>query len=786
MRYGYFDNEKREYVIDKPDTPMSWVNYLGTEDYCGIISNNASGYGFNKSAKTGRMLRFRFNSIPMDRPGRYIYIRDNEDGDYWSASWQPVAKSLEEYKTVCRHGMGYTRFESEYKGIKSNYRVFVPIDKPIEFWEVELENTASRERDISIFPYAEWCFWYMDQDLTNFQYILYTCDLSFENDIIDYSIKFVSEECPKAFMTSSLPVQSFDTDRDVFIGNYNSESNPAAVANGKCFNSIALGGNPCASVQNRISLKPGEKKYALYIVGIGNAKTFGAECKSIYSDRKKVDEEFERVQDYWNKRLSGYKCSTPSDEINTMVNIWNQYQSHTTYNWSRSASFNEAGGRDGLGYRDTNQDTLGVVHSIPEQVKGKLTDLLKGQMSKGAALHGFQPMEWEQALSNDAPDSEIFSDDHLWLLISIPAYIKETGDMEFLDAVIPYCDKGEDTVYDHMKKALEFSWSKRGPHGLLLGMRADWNDCINLKGKGESIWSTFLYYKCLEEMVDLSVRLNKTEDAEHFSKYKKEIKKNIDEYAWDGKWFLRGYLDSGKKLGGQESDQSKIFINSQTWSVVSGAVSREKGLSAMDSLKEFLATEHGIVKNYPAYRKYDPEIGAITSFPPSLKENAGIFCHSNTWAVIAEALLGRGDRAYEFYRSYLPAAKNDNADLYTMEPYVYSQFITGKEHPYHFGRARNSWLTGTSSWSFVAVSQYILGVRAEYDGLKVDPCIPSVWNKFEVTRHYRGATYVINVSNPDRVSKGIKELTIDGNKVEGNILPACKDGKEHIVNVVMG
>ncbi|HEX3029904.1 MAG TPA: glycosyl transferase, partial [Clostridia bacterium] len=394
--------------------------------------------------------------------------------------------------------------------------------------------------------------------------------------------------------------------------------------------------------------------------------------------------------------------------------------------------------------------------------------------------------EWEQDLSNDAPDSEIFSDDHLWLLISIPAYIKETGDMEFLDAVIPYCDKGEDTVYVHMKMALEFSWSKRGSHGLLLGMRADWNDCINLRGKGESIWSTFLYYKCLEEMVDLSVRLNKTEDAEHFSKYKEEIKKNIDEYAWDGKWFLRGYLDNGKKLGGQESDQSKIFINSQTWSVVSGAVSQEKGLLAMDSLKEFLATEHGIVKNYPAYRKYDPEIGAITSFPPSLKENAGIFCHSNTWAVIAEALLGRGDRAYEFYRSYLPAAKNDNADLYTMEPYVYCQFITGKEHPYHFGRARNSWLTGTSSWSFVAVSQYILGVRAEYDGLKVDPCIPSTWDKFEVTRYYRGATYVVNVSNPDRVSKGIKELMIDGNKVEGNILPICKDGKEHIVNVVMG
>ena len=786
MRYGYFDDSKKEYVIDNPNTPMSWVNYLGTSEYCGIISNNASGYGFYRSPKSARLLRFRFNSIPMDRPGRYVYIRDDEDGDYWSASWQPVGKPLEEYKTSCSHGLGYTRFESEYKGITSNFRVFVPTDKPVEIWELEVENKTGRERELSLFTYAEWCFWNMDQDMSNFQYILYTCRMAYENDIIDYSIRLWPMTEPKGFMASTLPVASFDTDRDEFIGRYRHEGTPAAVERGGCSGSLAVGGNPCASVQNKIILKPGEKRYAVYIVGIGDAKTFGVECKKNYSDRSNVEKELAKVQDYWQERLEGYTCSTPSVLVDSMVNVWNQYQCQTTFNWSRSASFNEAGGRDGLGYRDTNQDTLGVMHSIPELCREKITELLKGQISNGSAMHGLQPLTWKQGPHNVPPDAQIFSDDHLWLLISVPAYIKETGDLAFLDEKIPYCDKGEASVFEHLKMALEFSRGKRGPHGLLLGLAADWNDCINLKGKGESIWSTFLYYRGLAEFIELAERTGRSGDVKKYQGYLSEIAANLDKYAWDGKWFLRGYLDSGRKLGGQESEQSRIFINSQTWSVISGAAEKEEAQAAMDNLKEYLATEHGIVKNFPAYRTTDLEIGAITSFPPGLKENAGIFCHANTWAVIAECMLGRGDRAFEYYQSFLPAAKNDDADLYTMEPYVYSQFITGKEHPYKFGRARNSWLTGTASWSFVAISQYILGVRASYDGLIIDPCIPHDWDGFKVTRKFRGKNFDIEVKNPDRVCKGVASLIVNGNRLDSMVIPFEMMKEFNKVEVILG
>lgn len=786
MRYGYFDDARKEYVIDNPNTPMSWVNYLGTSEYCGIISNNASGYGFHKSPKSARLMRFRFNSIPTDRPGRYVYIRDDEDGDYWSASWQPVGKPLGTYKTSCSHGLGYTRFESEYKGISSNYRVFVPIDKPVEIWEIEVENKSDKERELSLFTYAEWCFWDISQDQTNFQYILYTCRMGYENDVVDYSIRLWPVTEPKGFMASTLPVASFETDREEFIGRYRHEGTPVAVERGYNANTIAVGGNPCASVQNKIKLKPGEKAYAVYIVGVGDAKSFGQECKKLYSDRKNVEKEFEKVQQYWGKRLANYTCSTPSDLVNSMVNVWNQYQCQTTFNWSRSASFNEAGGRDGVGYRDTNQDTLGVMHSIPELCKEKIVDLFKGQISNGAAMHHFQPLTWKQGEHNVPKEDHIFSDDHLWLLLSVPAYVKETGDTAFLDQKVPYCDKGEDTVFEHLIKAVEFSWGKRGPHGLLLGLYADWNDCINLKGKGESIWSTFLYYKGMTELIELAERAGCKSEVEHIRKYLAEIAANLDKYAWDGKWFLRGYLNSGKKLGGQESEQCKIFINSQTWSVFSGAAEKEKGISAMDSLQEFLATEHGIVKNFPAYRDPDNEIGAITAYPPGLKENAGIFCHANTWAVVSECMLGRGDRAFEHYLSFLPAAKNDNADLYTMEPYVYSQFITGKEHPYKFGRARNSWLTGTASWSFVAISQYILGVRASYDGLIVDPCIPKDWDGFKVTRNYRGKSFDIEVKNPNKVNKGVAVLTVNGKKLTGSLIPHDEMLDSNKIEIVLG
>ncbi|MFW5982233.1 MAG: GH36-type glycosyl hydrolase domain-containing protein [Halanaerobiaceae bacterium] len=786
MKYGYFDNQSKEYVITKPDTPMSWINYLGTPEYGALISNNASGYSFYKSPASQRLLRFRFNSIPMDRPGRYIYIRDDQSGDYWSASWQPVAKDLKDYKNECRHGMGYTKFITEYADIKSNYRVFVPLDDTVELWEIELENNSNQLRELSIFPYAEWCFYNIDQDLKNFQYILYTCRMDYVDDMIDYTILFAGGDVPKAFMASTLAVSSFDTDRDVFIGKYHHEGNPAAVERGQCFDSIAQGGNPCAVLQNKITLQPGEKKRVVFIVGIGDARVEGKKFKEKYSSKENLEKEFKRVQEYWNSRMNAYGCETPSEEVNTMVNIWNQYQCHMTFNWSRSASFNEAGGRDGMGFRDSNQDTLGVVHAIPDEVKAKLIDLLKAQLSEGYALHGIQPLDWKQGEHNLVPEENIFSDDHLWLLLSVSAYLRETGDLDFLEELVPYADKGEDTVYNHLKQALEFSWEHRGPEGFLYGMSADWNDCINLKGEGESIWSTFLYYRAIQDFLTIATRKDKENDIKHFSKYADELKENLSTKAWDGDWFIRAFLDSGRKLGSAESEQSKIFLNTQSWAVFSGAYNDEKAVKAMDSVKKYLASEHGIVLNYPAFREFDEEVGAITSFPAGLKENAAIFCHANTWAVIAETMLGRGDRAFEYYRAYLPARHNDIADEYSMEPYVYSQFITGKEHEHHFGRARNSWLTGTAAWSFVAISQYILGVRADYDGLIVDPVIPQDWDSYKVYRCYRGKDFNIDVKNPDNVSTGIKEFKVNGELIEGNKIPLDIMKEKNEVEVILG
>jgi N,N'-diacetylchitobiose phosphorylase len=401
-------------------------------------------------------------------------------------------------------------------------------------------------------------------------------------------------------------------------------------------------------------------------------------------------------------------------------------------------------------------------------------------------MHSVQPLTWEQGPHNIPEEGRIFSDDHLWLLLSIPAYLKETGDFTFLDLRVPYADQGTASVYNHLKQALEFSWTKRGPHGLLLGLAADWNDCLNLKGKGESIWSTFLYCLALDEFIALASYLGRAADADHFRNYRQAIQESIDQYAWDGKWFLRGYLDSGKKLGGKESEQTKIFLNSQTWAVMAWVAEKDRLKQAMDSVNELLATEHGIIKNYPAYREHILEVGAITDFPPGLKENAAIFCHTNTWAVIAEAMLGRGDRAFAYYRSFLPAAKNDMADVYTMEPYVYAQFITGKEHPDHFGRARNSWLTGTAAWSFVAVSQYILGIRPVYDGLVIDPVIPQDWSGFEVTRRFRGKNFTIKVTNPHRVNCGVAELKLNGEILTGNRIPLAQMQDDNLVEVVLG
>lgn len=798
MRYGYFDDEKQEYVVERPDTPASWVNYLGTDEYCAIVSNNASGYGFHKSPKSGRLLRFRFNSIPMDRPGRYFYLKDADDGDIWSVTWQPVAKpfkkagkpqAADEADYQCAHSPGVSRFTCKYKGIEAEVRAFVPSGASAEVWSLTLKN-GDQKRTLDLFGYVEWCFWHIQQDAMNFQYILYTCRMGEADGIIDYSLRLWPMEEPKGYFASTAKVDSFDTDRDVFLGNYRHEGQPIAVENGRCSGSRAVGGTPCGALHHRIELEPGEIKEITFIAGVGDAQTEGRQMRARFREPGAVDTAIAEVRAYWAERLGAIKLETPDPAINSMGNIWNQVQCHTTFNWSRSASFNEAGGRDGLGFRDSCQDVLGVVHAIAPQVKLKLTDLLRAQHSYGAAMHHVQPLTWTQGTHNITLPH--FSDDHLWLLLAVPAYLRETGDSSFLNEVVEYADKGSGTVYEHLLRAIEYSLSQLGPHGLCLGLAADWNDCLNLKGRGETIFSTFLLLRAIRELLTVlevfpTASVDCASDISKLNEARDRVLASISEHGWDGEWFLRGYVDSGTKLGSKESKGSTIFLNAQSWAVLSGAADKERLLQAMDSLHEHLATEHGAVLNSPSYVDHDAEVGAITTFPGGLKENGGIFCHANTWPVVAEAMLGRGDHAYRLFRAFLPAAKNESADLYSMEPYAYAQFIVGKDHPDKFGRARNSWLTGTATWAFVALSQYLLGVRADYSGLVIDPQGPSEWESYRVTRVFRGATYRIKVTG----SGAISSASIDGKAIEvergGPItMPLLKAGQSVDVEVVCG
>lgn len=761
MRYGYFDDPNLEYVIERPDTPASWVNYLGTDEYCAIVSNNASGYGFHRSPKSGRMLRFRFNSVPLDRPGRYFFLRDSADGDYWSVTWQPVAKPFLEpgeppsegkAKYTCAHAPGTSRFSCEYRQIFAEVRAFVPPGQNAEVWSLTLKNQGKSRRELDVFGYVEWCFWHIMQDAMNFQYILYTCRMGEVDGIVDYSLRLWPFEEPKAFFASTEPVESFDTDREVFLGPYRHEGQAIAVERGRCENSIAVGGTPCGALHHKVSLEPGEEKRITFIAGVGDARTTGVEMRRQYQEPSAVESALRRVAEYWDERRGNFIINTPDAAVNSMGNIWNQVQCHTTFNWSRSASFNEAGGRDGLGFRDSCQDVLGVMHAIPEQVKTKLRELLRAQYSFGAAMHHVQPLTWTQGSHNVA--SAHFSDDHLWLLLAVPAYVKETGDVAFLHEQVEFADTGEASVLVHLERALEFSWGQRGPHGLCLGLAADWNDCLNLKGAGETIFSTFLFLRGVREYLELAENvpgLSIAAQVERFALCRDTLLAAIDQHGWDGEWFLRGYVDSGKTIGSKKSVGSKIFLNAQSWAVLSEAASPDRLIQAMDAVHEHLATGHGAVLNSPSYTEHDAEVGAITTFPGGLKENGGIFCHANTWPVIAEAMLGRGDHAFRLFQAFLPAKKNDTADVYSMEPYAFAQFITGKDHIYKFGRARNSWLTGTATWAFVALSQYILGIRASYHGLIVAPATPSDWPEFSAIRRFRGATYRVTVRGRGRV-----------------------------------
>lgn len=796
MKYGYFDDEKREYVIDKIDLPSSWTNYLGVKDMAMVVNHTAGGYLFYKSPEYHRITRFRGNSVPADRPGHYVYIRDNESKDYFSISYQPVGKKLTEAKYQCRHGLSYSKFLCDYQGISASQTLVIPKEDPVEIWDVCIKNTTDQVRDLSVFSYAEFSFHHINIDNQNFQMSLYAAGSNYENGIIEYDLFY--EEFGYQYFGASFEPDGFDCLRDKFIGLYRSETNPQVVEEGKCTGSYEKGNNHCATLQKNIMLQPGEEVRLFYYLGEGNRQA-GAQMIEKYRSPEQVDQVYVELRNFWEEKCGKLQIQTPNQGMNTLINTWTLYQAEINVMFSRFASFIEVGGRTGLGYRDTAQDAMTIPHSNPTKCKQRLRELLKGLVSEGYGLHLFQP-EWFEPQTGAKPfksptvvptmDKKSFvhgiedacSDDALWLVASVVEYIKETGEVEFVDEVISYADEGSGTVYEHLKKILDFSTREVGDTGICKGLRADWNDCLNLGG-GESAMVSFLHYWALEHFIELANYLGRSEDAESYGLVAKNVKKVCNDVLWDGQWYIRGITKDGRKIGTMSDEEGRVHLESNAWAVLSGAADLEKAYQAMDSVDEHLYTPYGIQLNTPAYTKPDDAIGFVTRVYPGLKENAAIFSHPNPWAWAAECKLGRGDRAMKFYDALCPYNQNDKIEIREAEPYSYCQFIMGRDHT-GYGRARHPFMTGTGGWAYFSATRYMLGIRPEFEGLMIDPCIPADWDSFEALREYRGATYTIKVENPDHVMKGVKALYFDGVRVER--LPVLKQGSHGNVLVVMG
>lgn len=786
-KYGFFDKEAKEYVITRPDTPLPWINYLGSEEYCALMSNTAGGYSFYKDPKERRLTRYRYNNVPMDGGGRYVYVRDNSSKDYWSATWQPTNKDLKEYQYECRHGLGYTSITSKYADIKTKTTYFVPLGEKLEVWFLEVTNEGSKKRNLSVYPFVEFCLWDALNDMTDYQYNLNIGEAEYKNDVIYHLTNYRVSHCFFSYFTcTNQKPESFDTQRSAFLGRYGSFATPRAVIEGNCTESIANGWSPVGALQFDLGLKAGETKTFIFVLGYSENRDDVKRVIKKFSEKAGVDAALKELAKKWEDNLDKLSVQTEDEKVNLMLTTWNQYQCMTTFNWSRSASYYESGIGRGMGFRDSNQDTLGFVHMIPEKVKQRIIDLASTQFEKGNAHHQYSPLT-KKGYGSGLTDIG-YSDDHLWLIISVAAYIKETGDVKFLDEMIPFESGNKAPLYEHLEKAVNFTITNLGPHGLPLMFFADWNDCLNLpgsKGRGESVMVAEMLVYTAKEMVRLAELAGRTQDIDKYKEIAKKMTDQINEVAWDGAWYVRAFTDGGKAVGSSKNEEGKIFLESNAWAVMSGVATGERAQKCMDSVQKHLGTKYGIVLVDPPFDGYRPEIGSITFYPPGAKENGAIFCHPNPWAMIAETVLGRGDRAFKYYYNIMPAAKNEIADLHKTEPYVYCQVISGKAHK-DFGEGKNSWLTGSACWNFVAASQYIVGIRSDYKGLVVDPCIPHEWNGFEAKRKFRGDTYFITVRNPENVEKGIKSITLDGKKVEGKVVPPALDGKEHQVEVIMG
>ncbi|MBN2003196.1 MAG: N,N'-diacetylchitobiose phosphorylase [Anaerolineae bacterium] len=798
MQYGYFDDDAKEYVITRPDTPQSWSNYLGSTEYGAIITNNAGGYGFYQSGARGRFMRLFFNSVPMDQPGRYFYLRDNADGDYWSASWQPVGKPLDQYQSTCRHGTAYSIFESRYAGIAAETTYFVPLGQTFEYWRIKVTNESDRPREISLFTYCEFTNqWMTFQDQVNLQYSLFITRGELTQDKL-LRIAIHDNLTPKDeaslmnyrrdqtwMALVGAPLEGYDTSREAFLGLYRSYHNPLAVEQGHCTQSNAYGDNGCGSLQTTLTLQPGESREVLVMLGIGDARVVGKRTVAEFGSLERADDELKKLKDTWHSRLGSLVVETPDEELNHTINVWGLYNCLITFTWSRAASLVYNGERDGLGFRDTVQDILGVAAAIPVEAQERLELMLTGQVANGGAIPVLKPFEHRPGHEHAPHGEEYRSDDCLWFFNTVPALVNEIGDMDFYNKVLPYADKGEATVFGHLRRALEFNLERTGKHGLPCGLAADWNDCLKLGYYGESLFVAFQVRFGLAVYAEIAERLGKPEEAAWALAQREKMEAAIQACGWDRDRFIWAIAEDGTVYGTEAYEEGQIYLNTQVWSVISGAATPEQKVRCMQTVKEHLATPYGLMLAAPPFVKTTIDVMRSVVFNPGIKENAGIFNHTQGWGVMAECLLGHGDQAYEYYRASMPAAYNERAEIRQCEPYVQAQTTYSTFAP-RAGNTRTSWLTGAAAWAYFSATQYILGLRPEFDGLRVDPCIPSTWPGFKATRRFRGKIIQIEVKNPGGVCKGVKSTTLNGKPLPDNLIPADQLGERNQVEVILG
>ena len=810
-KYGHFDDENREYVITDPQTPWPWINYLGNEDFFSLISNTAGGYSFYKDAKFRRLTRYRYNNVPMDNGGRYFYIKDGDT--VWNPGWKPCKTPLDFYE--CRHGMSYTRLTARKNGIEASALFFVPLKNWCEVQKLTLTNNTDAPRSLKLFSFEEWCLWNAATDMENFQRNFSTGEVEIEGSVIYHKTEYRERRNHYAYYSVNTPIDGYDTDRETFVGLYNGFECPDAVAEGRPRNSHAHGWSPIASHYIEVTLQAGESRDLIFVLGyVENAqeekfiapqvinKAKALDTIARFDTTEKVDKAFEQLKEYWDDLLDIYVADTGNDKLDRMVNIWNQYQCMVTFNMSRSASFFESGIGRGMGFRDSNQDLVGFVHQIPERARQRIIDIASTQFPDGGCYHQYQPLT--KRGNNDIGGG--FNDDPCWLIFGTVAYIKETGDFSILDEPVPFDNQpgSEVPLMEHLRVSFDHVVNNLGPHQLPLIGRADWNDCLNLNcfswdpnesfqttenktegSKAESLMIAGLFVVTGKEYIALCRRIGNDSEAARAQKHVDDMVEAVKRHGWDGEWYLRAYDFYGRKIGSKENEEAKIFIESQGWCTMAG-IGAEEGMveQSLDSVKKYLECEHGIVLNNPAFTRYVYEYGEISSYPEGYKENAGIFCHNNPWVIIGEALAGRGDDAWSHYKKILPSYVEEKySTLHKVEPYVNCQMVAGKDAA-RPGEGKNSWLTGTAAWMWLTVSQYILGIKPDYDGLLIDPCVPVTAQEFSVKRKFRDAVYRIRVSNPQGVNRGVASVEVDGILIEGNLIPYSPGN--HEVIVVMG